>query len=443
MKKRKVISILLAAGMTISLLAGCGSGTADSSTTAADTDTGTEAVTETADETTDEAEAADADDTVESADKIIVFQSKVEITDQMEALAEDYEEETGVEVEVWGTTGDDYFQQLKTKLANNQGPTVFSLGPGAEADQMASYLTDLSDLSFADQIADGMAYTIDDKVYGIPYTAEGFGLVYNKDLYDPSAVTDTDSLVSYLEEQKAAGISGLGLSSESYFMIGHILNTPFALQDDPEGFLEELSKGEVKLADTEEFREFAELYAAIRENCTNPLEQTYDKEIGDFATGKSATIHQGNWAASMFADYEIDFDMGLAALPLAGNDKLAVSVPTAWFVNSQATPEEQQAGKDFLNWLYTSDTGIDYLMNQFGFIPVVDGMTNDNLDGLSQSVSEYIADGKTISWPMNDWPAGIVDVYLVPVAEEFFTTDMSAEDFLTKLDDAFAQAYSE
>ena len=196
----------------------------------------------------------------------------------------------------------------------------------------------------------------------------------------------------------------------------------------------------MKMADTPEFQEFAKLYAAIRDNCVNPLEQTYDKEIGDFATGKSATIHQGNWAAGMFADYEMDFEMGLAPLPLAGNDKLAVSVPTAWYVNSQATPEEQKAGKEFLEWLYTSETGTDYLMNKFGFIPVVDGMENENMDVLSQDVSKYIADGKTITWPMNEWPAGSVDVYLVPVAQEFFTTDMTPEDFLAKLDEAWVQA---
>ena len=103
-----------------------------------------------------------------SANKIIVFQSKVEITDQLEALAEDYQEETGVEVEVWGTTGDDYFQQLKNRLANNQGPTVFSLAPGTESEQMKSYLEDLSDLSFVGQLAEGMANEMDGKVMGIP-----------------------------------------------------------------------------------------------------------------------------------------------------------------------------------------------------------------------------------------------------------------------------------
>ncbi len=142
----------------------------------------------------------------------------------------------------------------------------------------------------------------------------------------------------------------------------------------------------------------------------------------------------------MFTDYDVAFDMGMMALPIAGNDKLAVSVPAAWYINSQAAPAEIQAGKDFINWLYTSDTGKDYMMNEFGFIPVVDGMTNDNLDPLSQEVARFTEEGKTISWPMNEWPAGIVDVYLVPIAEEFFTTDMTEEAFLTALDNAFVEA---
>lgn len=375
-----------------------------------------------------------------SAEKIIVFQSKVEITDQMEALAEEYKAETGVEVEVWGTTGDDYFQQLKTKLANNQGPVVFSLAPGSESNQMKNYLEDLSGLSFIDKIAEGMANVIDGKVVGIPYTVEGFGLVYNKSMLDPADVKDYNSFLKMMQDQKAKGVNGLSLSQESYFLIGHILNTPFALQKDPFQFVADLADGKVKMADTPEFQEFAKFYAAIRDNAKNPLEINYDKEIGDLATGKSAAIHQGNWCAGMFKDYKLDFELGMMPLPLTGNDCLAVSVPSAWYINSQASSAEKQAGKDFLTWLYTSKTGTKYLMEEFGFIPVVQGMENTKLDVLSQEVARFTAEGKTIPWPMSQWPAGIVDVYLVPIAEQFFTTDMTPEALLTELDKAWAEA---
>ncbi len=416
MKVKKVLLLLLTVTMLAGgVLTGCGNSTQDTSTDGNDT-------------------------TVESVDKIVVFQSKVEIQDQLESLAKTYEEETGIEVEVWGTTGDDYFQQLKIKLGSDEGPTIFSASPGAEAAQIEAYEADLSDVSFVDKIADGMAYTSNGKTYGIPYTVEGFGLAYNKDLLDASTITDTDSFIKMMEDSKAQGVNGFGLSQESYFLIGHILNTPFAVQADPNQCLEDIIAGKVEMKDIEAFQEFAKIYESVRDNSYNPLEANYDKECGDFATGKTASIHQGNWCASMFEDYDIDFEMGMAALPITGNDKLAVSVPTAWFVNSQASEEEIQAGKDFLSWLYTSETGIDYLMNEFGFIPVVEGMENQNLNSLSQSVADFTQQGNTIGWSTNYWPAGIVDVYLVPVAEEFFTTDMSTDEFLEKLNEAFVTA---
>lgn len=379
-------------------------------------------------------------DTVVGASKITLFQSKTEIVDKLKELATDYKNEKGVEIEVLESPGDDYFQQLKTKMAGNQGPTVFSLYPGSETEQMASYLEDLSGLSFVNDIAAGMASEIDGKVVGIPYTVEGFGMVYNKSLMDPSTVKDYDSFVKMLQDQKANGINGFGLSQESYFLIAHILNTPFALQENPIEFVEKLNKGEVKMADTAEFKEFAKFYAAIREHSYNPLEANYDKECGDFATGKTAAIHQGNWAYSMFADYDMDFEMGLMALPLNGNDKLAVSVPSAWSVNSQASDADKKAGKDFIEWLYTSETGKKYLMDEFGFIPVVKGMENSNMDPLSSDVAKYAEEGKTITWPLTVWPAGIVDAYLVPVAQEFFTSSMNEDEFLQALDNAWAEA---
>ncbi len=427
MKLRKIVGVLLAATILMSIiLTGCAA--KEEGNNAAKTTEGAG----------DKKKDTGADE--KAAKKIIVFQSKVEITDQLEACAKAYKEETGVEVEVWGTTGDDYLQQLKIKLGNKQGPTVFSLAPGSESEELKAYLADLSDLSFVGDIAANMADELDGKTVGIPYTMEGFGVVYNKSLIDASKVTDYDSFVKMLKDQKAAGVNGFSLSQESYFLIGHILNTPFALQADPAGFINKLAAGEVALQDTPEFVEFAKFMEAIKENTKNPLEVNYDTETGDFATGKNASIHQGNWCYGMFADYDVDFEMGMMPLPISGNDKIAASVPSCWYVNSLAAQEEIQAGKDFLNWLYTSDTGTKYLMEEFGFIPVLSTMQSPKLDPLSQAVSEYAAQGKTISWPMSKWPAGIVDVYLVPVAQEFFTTDMSGTDFLVKLTDAFVQA---
>ena len=394
MKKRKIVSLVLATVLGASMvLGGCGSkGGSDASNT----------------------EGASG----ESKGKITIFQQKTEIYDQLKELAKDYEKETGVEVEVWQISGDDYYQNLKTYMSSESGPTVFSLSSSTEIAEMSAYLEDLSDLSFLDKINDDLIAKSDDKTVGVPMTAEGFGLVYNKNLISEDQINTTDALVQTIKDAAADGETGLGLSQEAYFLIGQILNTPFAAQD--------------------------AAFEAIKENQKNPLEVSYDDNCGDFATGKTEMIHQGNWCYSLFSSYDVDFDMGIAPLPIAGNKSIAVGVPSVWCVNTDASDSDKQLAKDFLNWLYTSETGADYLTNKFGFIPVVDGMEADNLDPLSQAVSDAIAEGNIIPWTFNEeWPAGIITTYLVQNAEEYFSSDMTTDEFLRALNDSFVTAAKE
>ena len=420
MKKRKIVSLVLATVLGASMvLGGCGSkGGSDASNT----------------------EGASG----ESKGKITIFQQKTEIYDQLKELAKDYEKETGVEVEVWQISGDDYYQNLKTYMSSESGPTVFSLSSSTEIAEMSAYLEDLSDLSFLDKINDDLIAKSDDKTVGVPMTAEGFGLVYNKNLISEDQINTTDALVQTIKDAAADGETGLGLSQEAYFLIGQILNTPFALQDDPAQFCQDVYDGKVNIADVKEFQELGQIFEAIKENQKNPLEVSYDDNCGDFATGKTEMIHQGNWCYSLFSSYDVDFDMGIAPLPIAGNESIAVGVPSVWCVNTDASDSDKQLAKDFLNWLYTSETGADYLTNKFGFIPVVDGMEADNLDPLSQAVSDAIAEGNIIPWTFNEeWPAGIITTYLVQNAEEYFSSDMTTDEFLRALNDSFVTAANE
>ncbi|MFF2479798.1 ABC transporter substrate-binding protein [Paenibacillus sp. NPDC058071] len=372
--------------------------------------------------------------------KISLFQSKVEIAESLENMAVKYKEETGNEVEVWGSAGDSYITQLQTKLAANEGPTIFSVQQGVEAEKFASYFYDMTNESYAKYIVPNMALEIGGKIVGVPIGIEGFGLVYNKDLYDPSTVKDTKSLVQALEKFKADGINGLELSQTAYFLIGHIINTPFALQKDPIAFINKVNKGEVDLKAVPEFQEFAKVMEAIRANSDNPVEVTYDKQMGDLATGKAAIVHQGNWSYSMLADYD-DINIGLAPLPIAGNDKLEVGIPSGWVINNKASQEQIKAANAFLEWLYTSETGKNTILNDFGFVPAVTTIEPTGLDPLSQQVYEASQSGNTIPRALNYFPQGIIINDLAPLASEFFLNpSMTPEQFLDKLRDVWVKA---
>lgn len=374
--------------------------------------------------------------------KISIFQSKVEIAEQLEALAQQYTKETGNEVEVWGSVGDAYITQLQAKLTANQGPSIFSIGYGSEAETFKSYYYDLSNEPYVKDIAPNMALEIDGKVVGVPYGVEGFGLVYNKNLVNTADVRDLDSFTALLKSFKDQGKNGFSLSQEAYFLIGHILNTPFALQSDPQDFIEQLNSGKVKMAETKEFQEFARFLEAIREYAVNPMEITYDKQMGDFATGKTAIVHQGNWSYGMLADFgDLDFEYGMMPFPLMGNDKIAVGQASNWVINGKAKPEEIEAARAFLNWLFTSETGKNAIVNEFKFVPAMTTIKADNLDPLSQAVYDATQSGDTIPWAMNFFPQGIIVNDLAPAAQEFFLNPgMTGEQFLKKLDEVWANA---
>ncbi|MCM3041567.1 ABC transporter substrate-binding protein [Paenibacillus motobuensis] len=423
MKKTKKAFGFLAMMVLIASLVACG-GKTNSNTANSGTDTN----------------SSNTSGGTEKQAKISLFQSKVEIAEALEELANKYKEETGNEVEVWGSAGDAYITQLQAKLAAKEGPTIFSIATGAEAEKFKSYYYDMSNESFVKNIAPNMALEVDGKVVGVPIGVEGFGLVYNKSLVDPKDVTDLASFTSKMESLKAEGINGLSLSQEAYFLIGHILNTPFALQADPIDFINKLNNGEVKMADTKEFQEFAKFMEVIRQNSVNPMEVTYDTQMGDFATGKTAMVHQGNWSYGMLADYG-DLDIGMMALPIAGNNKLSVDIPGGWVINNGAKPEEIKAANAFLDWLYNSETGKDTIVNKFKFIPAMTNIEADGLDPLSQAVFEATKSGNTISWAMNYFPQGIIVNDLTPVTSEFFLDNgMTGEQYLKNLDDAWAKA---
>jgi raffinose/stachyose/melibiose transport system substrate-binding protein len=378
----------------------------------------------------------------DSADKkITIFQSKVEISEQLEALAKEYTKETGVEVEIWGTTGDDYLQQLQIKLNSNQGPSIFSLQHVKEAEKLNSYVYDMSNEEYVKNIAPNMELKYDDKIVGVPYGVEGFGLVYNKDLVKPEDLKDLQSFTSTLEKLKADGVNPFGLSQEAYFLIGHISNYPFSLQKDHFDFIDQLSEGKVTLAETKEFQEFGKFFEAIKANATNPLDVTYDEEMGDFASGKTAMVHQGNWAYGMLKDYDLGFEVGMLPFPLNGNDKLSVGVGNNWAINGTKDKEEIKNANDFLQWMLNSDIGKKYIVEEFGFVPAMTNIDAGDLDPLSQAVFEASNSGNTIPWAQNYYPANVVPNDFTPVAQEFFLNkDMTGKELIEKLDAAWKNA---
>lgn len=374
--------------------------------------------------------------------KFIFFQRKAELNPVFDEIAKIYQEETGVEMEVWGDMGDGYINTLQAKLTSGFGPTIFTVRTGVETELLTQYLSDLSDHPVTALVLNDLELVgTQGNIVGIPYGMEGYGLLVNSEILDASSVVDYASFEKALQDAQAAGKIPFEASDKGFFMVGHILNVPFAMQENPLEFIAKLNKGEVKLSETPEFVEWAKYLEAIRTYGTNPLEVSYDDQIANFANGETAMINMGNWANVLFDEYGVAFDYPMIPMPVLGNNKISVGIPNFFAINTQSSPEEQAAAADFLTWLYTSETGKKCMVEMLKLIPTVEGVDPGELDPMSETVFAATQSGESLMWTYNHWPNNIVNNYIVPATQEFFMDEnITGIQYLEMLDEAWAQA---
>ena len=78
-------------------------------------------------------------------------------------------------------------------------------------------------------------------------------------------------------------------------------------------------------------------------------------------------------------------------------------------INSQVSEEKQQASIDFINWLFTSDTGKGYVSEDLGFIAPFDTFNDDEkpADPLSKEVINWMEKEnlQTVKWTFQAFPS--------------------------------------
>ena len=153
MKMRKVVSILLVAAMTIGMVTGCGS-SSDKKTAKSD-----------------------------AKGKVYYLNFKPEQDEQWQELAEQYTDETGVPVTVLTAASGEYEKTLKSEMAKTDAPTLFQVNGPVGLASWKDYCYDLKDSDIAKELTDDDFTLMDgDKMAGIAYVVESYGIIYNKEL---------------------------------------------------------------------------------------------------------------------------------------------------------------------------------------------------------------------------------------------------------------------
>lgn len=379
--------------------------------------------------------------------QIEIMSGKVEINDQFEALADKYEEENpDVDIRIISVGGgSDYIGTLKSRFASGDAPDVFSAFGPVELEQFDAYLTDLSDMESAETALGGTLedVTYGDNIYGLPFNLEGYGLIYNKEIFEQAGV-DAESIQSYEDLEAAVQTidsqkEELGIEAafaypgrEAWVTGGHLANAFLA----PE--FNESSK-EAWESDTVEFErgdEFKRMFDLQTDYSIKPvLSINYSQQVEQyFAQGDVAMIQQGNWVYPSLAQSDEEFaneGIDMMPIPVEGREgDMPVGVPNYWAVNNDNDDETIQEAKDFLDWMNNSETGKETVLNEFNFVPAYEGYdTSEISDPLSQKVNEHFEEDNVINWVTSGYPSAF-DSYLGSQAQRYLSEDYTWEEVL-------------
>ena len=330
----------------------------------------------------------------EEKGKVYFLNSKPEVVDQLQELADVYTDETGVQVIVETAASGTDTQIKSSELAKADGPTMFSLSGFDQYSRFKEYLAPVQDTEVYKLLTDeGKTYAFKDgdTAYSIPYAAEWYGIIYNKKIVsdycakDYAVIDSADDITDWsvlkevaLDMQKhkddlgiQAAFSTPGLdSSDSYRFSSHMARIPlfYELKDLGTTFTLDITG---KYLDN-----YKDLWDTMVAN--SPTEAalissvTYEDSTSEFALGDVAFYPNGVWAYSQIKDNEVaDEDLGM--LPyFMGNpgeeDYGPASVYDAnWAINKNASDKDKQASLDFIKWIVTSDEGKRILSKECGF----------------------------------------------------------------------------
>ncbi len=362
---------------------------------------------------------------------------KPEIADKYQELAAAYEEETGVRVIVETAANNTYEQTLAAKMSTDEAPTLFQInGPRGYAN-WADYCADLKDTQLYKHLTDpSLAVTAGDKVVGIPYVVEGYGIVYNKAITDryfalaekatPYASMDEvntfDKLKAVVEDmQKNAAVLGIeGVFASTSMKAGedwrwqtHLANLPIYYEfRDNDIDLTSDETGEIAFQYAEQFKNIYDLY--INNSVTDKKllgSKTVVDSMAEFALERCAMVQNGNWAWGQIKDVSGNkvLEENVKFLPIytgmegEENQGLAVGTENFYAINATASEEQQKAAADFIYWMYSSDKGKQYVVEEFGFIAPFDTFTTEDrpADPLAQQVMDWMEKEGVYSVPWN------------------------------------------
>ncbi len=383
-----------------------------------------------------------------------MFQLKVEIKDAIDGYAAAYSAATPgvtVKVETLGG-GADYGGALKAKAQAGQMPDIFVIEGRGGYDIWKDYIADLGDQAW---VADtDLAFKVDGKVYGFPVAIEGYGLAYNADILakagiDPAKLTTRaayEQAFKTLEAKKAelgidAPVSMAASVAGGMWWVAaqHNLATYWGggLDFTDTRIIDMALQGKL---DDARFLQYAKYLQLLFKYADQKilLNGSYDDQVGAFAQGKTAFLHQGNWVDPNLKQLGVTFPIGYAPHAFLDTEQkgLYLFAPSWYCVNAKSPNAE--AAKAFLNAMATTAEGHDYMVNKAGMIPAFKSVTLKPAGQLSQALMAANAKGGNYGVFFGMLPDGAGQNVFGPIFDLFAQNQNNINQFIADMKKAVA-----
>lgn len=383
---------------------------------------------------------------------ITLMQNKPEIDAMLQDYSSAWSEETGIDItvkSVGGSSGTSLGQQLRADYSAGEMPDIFVIAGIEDYREWESIILDLSDEPWTEETS--VAFTVDGNVYGFPVAIEGWGMAYNADILEEAGV-DPASLVNYdgyrAAFEKIDGMKGeLGLDSVvsmaasadmGWVTAHHNFNSLLSngLPYGDTSVVEALQAGNVDEQRLSEYADWVELLFSYADRGVLTT-GNYDAQVGAFATGKAAFLHQGNWVDPNMDAANADFEMGFAphGSMRDATEGIFVSAPSFYVINAES--ENIEAARQYLNDMVFTEAGQEFMVEDAGMIPAYANVDLNPAGQLSRSVQEWAAEGNVYAWNQYQFSGEFRDQTLAPIYNQFAAGQINKQEFVDGMTAAF------
>ncbi len=397
---------------------------------------------------------SNADDNIVN---ISILNSKPEISTELNNAVKEFTKENNninIKIVKYSQTSS-YSEKLNSLKASNNIPTL-SLVDSAHIRDFTDIGADLSSEQWINDISGGItdgAKNDNGEIIAFPFSTEGIGFIYNKKVIDEAGI-DINSIntISALEDAfkkvNSIGKNALIITNEEWSLGDHFLSTFYSVDskgfDSMNSYFENLKTQGDSLYQNANLNGLIDVFDIMKTYnmySDSPLTPSYDKCAEVLGKGEVGFWYMGNWAShNIINSSSGNKDFGFIPVPVSdnasdyGNNEISMGVTKYFILNKNSSIEQQEAAKQFLNYLVYNEKGNKFLVEDCGIIPAFDNINITQDDPLVNELIKFRDNGKTTELMSSYLPANNSQI-LGGALKKYLNNEISREDLIQQIID--------